>query len=456
MDDFFSIIIRTKNEERWISACLRKIQQQTLNEFEVILVDNVSTDKTVDRALSTMASIKVATLDEYLPGKALNLGARIANGNYLVCLSSHCIPENENWLKNLYANFKGDPLLAGVYGRQIPMHFSSDQDKRDLLVTFGLDKRTQHKDPFFHNANSMIPRLIWEKYPFNEVTPNIEDRLWAKEVLAAGFQINYEPDAAVFHYHGIYQDQNLQRVRSTIKIIEADSTASYMDKNNPMHPTKLNIAAIIPVREEPRLDFPIQKKLLRHTILAARDSRLVSNVIISTASKRMRETAIEFGAIAPFLRPEELIQKDVPVIDVLKHCLEWHENQSIYFDYLVTLEITHPFRPAGLIDRCIENALENNFNCALAGYSEYRPGWWRDGNDYRRIDDLIHKRSEREPIQIGLPALCTVLIPSLIRNNQRISNNAGIVELDDPLAMIEVRENQDYEQIKNVIGDLIG
>ena len=45
-----SIIIRTKNEERWIEQCLKKIFDQDYNNFEVILVDNNSKDKTLKKA----------------------------------------------------------------------------------------------------------------------------------------------------------------------------------------------------------------------------------------------------------------------------------------------------------------------------------------------------------------------------------------------------------------------
>ena len=44
-----SIIIRTKNEEKYISQCLKKISQQTLKDFEIIIVDNNSSDLTVKK-----------------------------------------------------------------------------------------------------------------------------------------------------------------------------------------------------------------------------------------------------------------------------------------------------------------------------------------------------------------------------------------------------------------------
>ena len=45
-----SIILRTKNEERWITKCLKKIFEQSYKNFEIIIVDNYSTDKTVKKA----------------------------------------------------------------------------------------------------------------------------------------------------------------------------------------------------------------------------------------------------------------------------------------------------------------------------------------------------------------------------------------------------------------------
>ena len=63
------------------------------------------------------------------------------------------------------------------------MKFSSAQTKRDLLITFGLDKKIQIKDSFFHNANSIIRKEVWSKIKFDEKVNNIEDGIWASKVL---------------------------------------------------------------------------------------------------------------------------------------------------------------------------------------------------------------------------------------------------------------------------------
>ena len=148
-----SIIIRTKNEERWISSCLKSIFGQTHKDFEVILVDNNSTDQTVNKAKAY--PIKVLTIKDFYPGRAINLGVSESRGEIIIILSGHCIPVTDKWLENLIKDLD-DPEVAGVYGRQQPMSFSSDNDKRDLVTVFGLDKKIQKKDPFFHNANSAV------------------------------------------------------------------------------------------------------------------------------------------------------------------------------------------------------------------------------------------------------------------------------------------------------------
>ena len=67
-----------------------------------------------------------------------------------------------------------DPKVAGIYGRQKPLSYSSDFDKRDLLIYLGLKKI--QKRQFFHNANSAFKKPL-EKIPFDEKTKHIEDRI---------------------------------------------------------------------------------------------------------------------------------------------------------------------------------------------------------------------------------------------------------------------------------------
>jgi len=61
-----SIVIRTYNEERWIAHCLGAIFNQEFNDFEVVIVDNKSTDHTVEIA-KRYPIANIVNIDKFLP-----------------------------------------------------------------------------------------------------------------------------------------------------------------------------------------------------------------------------------------------------------------------------------------------------------------------------------------------------------------------------------------------------
>ena len=230
MSDLVSIVIRGKNEEDWLGLCLRSIHEQTYTNYEIIYVDNESSDASVEIA-RFYAVDKLVSIKDYLPGKAINLGIEEGKGELVVILSAHCIPTSTNWLSQLVSAIR-PTQIAGAYGRQLPLSSTSPDDARDLLITFGYEDKVQKKDPFFHNANSIIKRSAWEKVRFDDAITNIEDRDWAKKILGLGLQIKYDSSASVFHYHGLHQHNNYESFRAAavnnlIKKIDDD------DKDSP-------------------------------------------------------------------------------------------------------------------------------------------------------------------------------------------------------------------------------
>ena len=135
--------------------CLRKIYEQTYKNFEIIIVDNLSKDKTIDKIKKY--NCKIVKIKKFIPGKAINMGVSKSTGEIIVCLSAHCIPVNKDWLKHLILDLNKKNIGA-VYGKQLPLPYSSPLDKRDLYNTFGEEKRIQSKDTFFHNANSAFKK----------------------------------------------------------------------------------------------------------------------------------------------------------------------------------------------------------------------------------------------------------------------------------------------------------
>ena len=434
-----SIIIRTKNEERWIGSCLESISRQSRSDFEVVLVDNNSTDRTVDKAREY--GVTLVTVDKFIPGAAINRGIEAARGDIIVCLSGHCIPVDEHWLENLVKGLD-DQTVAGVYGRQEPHAFTPDLDKRDLLITFGLDPRVQVKDSFFHNANSAFRKSLWQQYPFDELATNIEDRIWANQVQKAGLKIVYEPTASVYHHHGIHHEMDPVRCTNIVNILESIGQEEIQTAENKIDASRLNIVVIIPVREEGLINLA-NKPLYEYAIEHAKRSSLIKKIAVSTDNESVATKATEAGADTILHRPEDQSRFDVILEQLMQSSLAMLEDDGIIPDLLVMLEPTFPFREEGMLDELIYKYVEGGFDTVIPARADYNSCWMEEQGSYRRIDGGYIARQFKTPFYTGLKGLGCVCSPATVRDGQLFGDNVGLFKLDEAVPMIEVRTESD-------------
>jgi rhamnosyltransferase len=214
-----SIIIRVKNEARWLSRCLGMIKSQTFNNYEIIIVDDNSIDDSIEIAKYFEVD-HIIKIQDYTPGKALNEGAKLARGNYLVFISAHCVPYNNLWLQLLLEGFNQSTKIQGVYGRQIPLPNSDKSNSIDLLSIFRTESKTQKNDNFFHNANSAINYEAWKSNPFDEKINSLEDQQWAKRIITLGGEIFYNASATVYHHDGLHFDESNTRATNVLRSLK--------------------------------------------------------------------------------------------------------------------------------------------------------------------------------------------------------------------------------------------
>ena len=121
------------------------------------------------------------------------------------------------------------------------------------------------------------------------------------------------------------------------------------------------VVAIIPARggskRIPRKNLAVVggKTLVAWAIEAAKASRHISRVIVSTEDPEIAHEAAAYGVEVPWLRPESLARDDTPTIHVLIHALTWASEHLIPKPEIgVLLEPTAPLRRPGHIDEAIE------------------------------------------------------------------------------------------------------
>ena len=212
MNDEISVVIRSKNEERWIGHCLQSVLDFT-DSPEIIVVDNKSQDDTIPivnsfqhdpdlESSKNYASTKIIEIDDYSPGKALNKGIKEAKGEYILIISSHCVLKSFP-LDDLKKSLKEH---IAIFGNQIPFYNGKRITKRYIWSHFGDDEKINmfsdlEKRYFFHNALSFFKRSELLNYPFNENLTGKEDRYWAIDIVKKKKTFFYCPAFIADHHY---------------------------------------------------------------------------------------------------------------------------------------------------------------------------------------------------------------------------------------------------------------
>ena len=217
-----SVVLRARNEAVWIGRCLSALRQQRIPDIDIVLVDNESSDHTVKVAANYDVHLVTIGRAEFTYGRALNIGIAAARHDVVSLLSAHCIPTDELWADYLLAHLGPgtDERVCGIYGRQEPLPDTCAVDRRDLWTTFRDERVRQHRDYFFHNANSGIRKSVWRKHPFDEKIAGVEDREWGRRMIGMGYELVYEPHLRVYHHHGIHQGRDEGRAKRVAEVIE--------------------------------------------------------------------------------------------------------------------------------------------------------------------------------------------------------------------------------------------
>jgi rhamnosyltransferase len=191
-----SVLIRTKNEARGIGATLDAVFSQSLPPHEVLIIDSGSHDQTLEIARPYPVKILTMSPKGWSYSRALNVGAREATGDFLVCLSAHSPPAGDDWLANLLRHFD-DPSVAAVWGPRSPRDPAERTGRLIRQEPGSYTFETRHWG--LSNHNSAFRRSLWQEFPFDEALPATEDKAWAAEAMSRGYSIIYDPAAAVLH-----------------------------------------------------------------------------------------------------------------------------------------------------------------------------------------------------------------------------------------------------------------
>jgi len=208
-----SLIVCTRNRASALARCLEQIalQQLATDRWELILVDNGSTDETptVIKEFAERAAFKVQLVLQPTPGqgRARNAGIKAAIAPLLAFTDDDCYPAPD-FLQEMVAVFADERV--GYAGGRVRLY-----DRSDAPVTIREDEVSHCYAPFdvvdpgvIQGASMCIRRAVFDEVGLFDIrlgpgTPFIcDDVELCGRAAAAGWSGGFFPGPVVFHHHG--------------------------------------------------------------------------------------------------------------------------------------------------------------------------------------------------------------------------------------------------------------
>ena len=159
----YSIIIPTFNSSDFITRCLESISRQTFKNYEVIILDGLSYDNTMEIVQSFQnKTSRFRIISEKDKGiyDAMNKGIVMAQGEWLYFMGSDDVFYNENVLSSISTELSEHDVVYGkVYGKSLGGNYGSEFSLKKIYF-----RNIAHQGIFFKKNVFSITGLFDLKY----------------------------------------------------------------------------------------------------------------------------------------------------------------------------------------------------------------------------------------------------------------------------------------------------
>lgn len=133
------------------------------------------------------------------------------------------------------------------------------------------------------------------------------------------------------------------------------------------------------------------KPLIAWTIEAAKKSKYIDRLVLSSDDDEIIRIATQWGCDVPFKRPDEFAKDNTPGVDPVLHAILMLPG----FDYVILLQPTSPLRTIEDIDGCIEHCIAQQANCCVSVTEpDKSPFWMYYLNSQGVLEPVVSSDSE--------------------------------------------------------------
>ena len=228
----FSIIIPVYNREKLIKGTLSSVLSQTYKDYEVIVVDDGSTDNTLEVLSQFSKSVTVLRQENAGPGAARNLGIARATGQYVAFLDSDDLwfPWTLLTYKQIIDRTQAAFISGAAFDFSQPLELETVGDRALEFEIFANYLAAHHRSLWtLPSATVVQTEALRESGGFTPRWINGEDSdLWLKLGATKGFVTIRSPYVCAYRRHDVSAIANSQKtIQGSYHIIEQENRRQY-------------------------------------------------------------------------------------------------------------------------------------------------------------------------------------------------------------------------------------
>ena len=219
---------------------------------------------------------------------------------------------------------------------------------------------------------------------------------------------------------------------------------------------KLKVLCIIPARKGSKgiklknLEKINNKPLIYYPITAAKKSKVIDDIFVSTDSSKIADVSKKYGAQVPFLRKKKFAGDFVTTEDTLKNALiEFEKFKKTKYDICVFLTCTNLFRKIDWIKKAVNILkIKKNIDSVFSAHKIYKHFWHINNGKLEKVCKWMNSYTSRQ-IAPKLfredTGLACAARSYLWRSGKRIGKKVELIINEDSITGIDIHNKFDLE-----------
>lgn len=362
-----SVYITARNYANFIEKAIQSVFAQTLSDWELIVINDGSTDNTSEILEKYQGHPKVRIIEQVRKGLNVsnNVALRSSKGKYIMRLDADDFLD-ENALLVLSNVLDTKPEAGLVY----PDYYLIDEAGEiiEIVRRKKIGDEVELLDLPAHGACTMFRReCLLDLGGYSEHFDCHDGyELWLKFLLT--FK-PYNVNIPLFYYrqHSNNLTKNHSKILETRRKIKRGFVKDF--KNNKIP----RVLAVIPVIKQPNnspdsaFSILADKPLIWYTLSEVSKTKMLDKVVISTNDDMVIDHAASYQGMLALRRPEALTrantQNQAIVKDILSHL---SEKEKYYPDAVMILYVNTPLRRVSHIEKAIDTMTIFNVDSVIS------------------------------------------------------------------------------------------